>query len=205
MWDGLPEKVVAKPEESDSDDQVDDPWYLYFRCEITQKLAEIVILPTESKVFDQNYNQKGPLELKNEEFSKSFSEKIDWYNAYNKANRKKSSFKGEFDKHNKKLQNDKDHAIRAILRNHFSEFDLTYDQFKWLDGKLKVKVGKYERTCSFYSSAERRERHDLCKSKRMTTKDKEKKSIIEEIKKGQPRYYVPQCEINEVSKSIQMI
>ena len=65
--------------------------------------------------------------------------------------------------YNKKLLNTQDIKVRALLRTHFEEFELTYEQFTWLSGRLKIKAGKYKRVCTFYSKDERHKRYQIKK------------------------------------------
>ena len=55
-------------------------------------------------------------------------------------------------KKNQLLYNKKRTLVRSMLRNYFKELDITKEQWKWLGGKLKIKVGTRSETFSIYKN-----------------------------------------------------
>lgn len=124
-----------------------------FGCDFLQFLNRHVVLPeneNEETVFDEFHQQKKPLILTDDKFESALDEAI---KAIEEEINQQKIIKPKTDKEKKKnqvLYNKKRTLIRSMLRNYFKELDVSKEQWKWLGGKLKVKVGNSTETFSIY-------------------------------------------------------
>ena len=56
---------------------LDDPWMLKFGCQFTRKLDTLVEIPENITVFNKNYMQEIPLQLRDRDFEYKLSKYID--------------------------------------------------------------------------------------------------------------------------------
>ena len=139
--------------------EMDDPWLLNFGCNGTRELEQLVVLPYEQAVFDENFVQKEHIEIRDKRFTRQLQDFIQLHNQKLEKYLIKGAKEEADIKHNKRLYNKKSDGIVSMLREHFKELRLTENQHDWLGGKLKLKFGGYRFTLPIYSKEKRTARH----------------------------------------------
>ena len=100
---------------------------LHFGCTESRNLDCYVNLPEDDAVFDSNFEQKAPLEIKDKHFVLELKAFIKmWVNTFGKDIIKKPKGHKQ-ESHNRKIHHIKYHGIVSMLRGHFK--DLSFTEF----------------------------------------------------------------------------